>query len=280
MLFCLVTNNRDYSFAIVCPFLALLMSCVVCTVNRCRMVWMRWVCCAYIVQNLLAATCTASVKALIGPAACYAGVCTLAESVHQNCVLGRCTNLCSIIVLHTPPMPCPRHLKTCPILLPRPPKVINNNNNSLEPAAGNCQTSIQRKVLPCRCQQPTQRTLILPAPPTPVGQQIRKMFIAVQPPCSNSQYHNKQHISGPCSARNNKHCPPLLPSPSHLHTIRGRQGPVITGPHPHTWKQLSPQVSIYLPVIVLTLTDQFINLLASKAQFTSPIPYTWNIHTV
>ena len=48
------------------------------------------VCCAYIVQDLLAATSTASVKALIGQAACYAGVCTLAESVHQNCVRKMC----------------------------------------------------------------------------------------------------------------------------------------------------------------------------------------------
>ena len=31
---------------------------------------------------------------------CNAGVHALAESVHQNCVLGRCANLCSIIVLH------------------------------------------------------------------------------------------------------------------------------------------------------------------------------------
>ena len=59
-------------------------------------------CCAYIVQDLLVATSTASAKVLIGQAACYAGVCTLAESVHQNCVLGRCANLCSIIVLHLP----------------------------------------------------------------------------------------------------------------------------------------------------------------------------------
>ena len=59
-------------------------------------------CCVYIVQNLLAATSTASARALIGPAVCYAWVGTLAESVHQDCVLGRCANLCSIIVLHLP----------------------------------------------------------------------------------------------------------------------------------------------------------------------------------
>ena len=54
----------------------------------------------YIVQNLLAATSTASARVVIGPAVCYTGVSTLAESVCQNCVLGRCANFCSIIVLH------------------------------------------------------------------------------------------------------------------------------------------------------------------------------------
>ena len=52
--------------------------------------------------NLLAATSTASAKELTGPAACYTGVHALAESVHQNCMLERCANLCFIIVLHLP----------------------------------------------------------------------------------------------------------------------------------------------------------------------------------
>ena len=41
-------------------------------------------CCAYIAQDLLAATSTASAKVLSGPAEHYAGVQTLAESVHQT----------------------------------------------------------------------------------------------------------------------------------------------------------------------------------------------------
>ena len=45
-------------------------------------------------QNLLAATSAASARVLIGPTADYAGVHALAESVCQNCVLGRCANLC------------------------------------------------------------------------------------------------------------------------------------------------------------------------------------------
>ena len=45
--------------------------------NKCRMHEWYEVCSAYLVQNLLAATNTASVKMLIGPAVGYAGVCIL-----------------------------------------------------------------------------------------------------------------------------------------------------------------------------------------------------------
>ena len=54
----------------------------------------------YKTQDPLAATITASAFTLIGPAACYTGVHAHAESVCQNCVLERCANLCTIIVLH------------------------------------------------------------------------------------------------------------------------------------------------------------------------------------
>ena len=47
---------------------------VVWLVNECRMTCIVKVCCAYKDQNLLAATSTASAKALIGPAVCYTGV--------------------------------------------------------------------------------------------------------------------------------------------------------------------------------------------------------------
>ena len=56
----------------------------------------------YIIWDLLAATITASAFTLIGPALGYAGVCAQAESVCQNCVLGRCPYLSSIVVLHLP----------------------------------------------------------------------------------------------------------------------------------------------------------------------------------
>ena len=44
----------------------------------------------YIDMDWLEATLTASAFTLIGPAASYAGVHAQAESVYQNCVLGRC----------------------------------------------------------------------------------------------------------------------------------------------------------------------------------------------
>ena len=56
----------------------------------------------FIDRDLLVATFTASDFAMIDPDACYTGVCTQAESFHQNCVLGRCVSLCSVVVLHLP----------------------------------------------------------------------------------------------------------------------------------------------------------------------------------
>ena len=53
----------------------------------------------YIDKDQSAATLTASVFTLIGAAACCAGVCTQAKSVHQNNVLGRCSNVCVLILL-------------------------------------------------------------------------------------------------------------------------------------------------------------------------------------
>ena len=53
----------------------------------------------YVTGDLLAATIIASAFALIGPFVGYTGVHTWAESVWQNCVLGRHANLCSVILL-------------------------------------------------------------------------------------------------------------------------------------------------------------------------------------
>ena len=68
--------------------------------NKCRVnAWTSEVHMLYTEWDLLAATCKASAFVLIGSAVQYTGVCTWAESVCQKCVLGRCANLCSIIVL-------------------------------------------------------------------------------------------------------------------------------------------------------------------------------------
>ena len=53
----------------------------------------------YIIWDLFAATITASAFTLAGPAAGYAGVHVQDEYVCQNCALGRCADLCLIIVL-------------------------------------------------------------------------------------------------------------------------------------------------------------------------------------
>ena len=52
----------------------------------------------YIDKDWLAATLTASAFTLIGPAACYTGVHAQAESVCLNRVLGRCSNVCVLLL--------------------------------------------------------------------------------------------------------------------------------------------------------------------------------------
>ena len=119
----------------------------------------------------------------------------------------------------TPPTPHPRCSKTCPALLPKPSKAINNNTSNLKLAVRNCQKSVQNKVPSYTRPQPTQKTSLLPTPPVSGRPQIRKTLIPGPPLCSNSQYHYKQYISGPYNAINNKQHPPLLPSPPHQCTI-------------------------------------------------------------
>ena len=60
----------------------------------------RYVVRVYIDKDWLAATLTDSAFTLIGPAVSYAGVHAQAESVCQNCALGRCSNVCVLILSH------------------------------------------------------------------------------------------------------------------------------------------------------------------------------------
>ena len=120
------------------------------------------------------------------------------------------------ITVSNPPTPCPRCSKSCPTLLPRPSKVINTNRlksdtKSTKPAKINC----QKLASSCTCPQPTQKTPLLPTPPAPARQQIRKTLISGPPQCSNNQYHYKQYILGPYSVINNKQCPPLQVGPTY-----------------------------------------------------------------
>ena len=137
------------------------------------------------------------------------------------------------------PHPHPPHTHTTPTtkaMLPSPSKVISidNNTNSPEPAAGNCQMPIQKKAPLCTLSQPTQRTPLLPMPPAPARQHIRKALIPRPPSCSNSQFQQKQYLSGPYSTSNNKQHQPLLPSPPYHH-----QRPVITRLPLHTKRHYS-----------------------------------------
>ena len=64
----------------------------------------------FIVRDWLTTTLIASAFTLIGAAACYRGIHAQAESVHQNCVAGRCAYMCSIVGLHVGPSgPCMPH---------------------------------------------------------------------------------------------------------------------------------------------------------------------------
>ena len=60
-------------YLVACPFISSSTYSIVQLMNESRITCMTKVCCAYIVQNLLAATSTASAKEMTGSAACYAG---------------------------------------------------------------------------------------------------------------------------------------------------------------------------------------------------------------
>ena len=86
---------------------------------------------------------------------------------------------------------------------------------------------------------------------------------------------NSENITGPSNCATNKQQEtPLLQIPPHHHII---PRPIIMRPY----QQQNPQIThhpIYVPVIILTLTDQFINLIAHQAKLTHPTPSTDHHH--
>ena len=126
--------------------------------------------------------------------------------------------------------------------------------------------STQRKVLVQTCPQP-RRTPLLPTPPAAAQQHVKRTLIPRPPPHSNNRYQYKNYLPRPMSINNYNQCPPL-------------QILVITRLYPHLQGQFTLQVSVDLPVLIITFTDQFINLLASQAanqtQFTQQL---WSTHT-
>ena len=130
--------------------------------------------------------------------------------------------------------PCntmPKMLKDMPHTTSKTIKVINNNRrkpdtNSTKPAT--------RKYHHLHAHNQPGKHLFYQHYLLQPDNTSEKKCIPGPPPCSNSQYHYKQYISGLHRAINNKQHLPLLPSPPHQHTTQGRQRPIITGPHPYT----------------------------------------------
>ena len=145
------------------------------------------------------------------------------------------------------------------------------------PGATYPQQTRKSPLLPMQSAQ-TRKSPLLPTPSVPARSQIRKIPIPGPPTCSNSQHHCKQYIPGPYNAINNKQHLQLLPSP-HQHTMQGSQRPIIIGTHRHTQGQFLLQVPIYVPILVITLTDQLINLLANQVQLIYLVPHKWNTCT-
>ena len=130
--------------------------------------------------------------------------------------------------------------RTFHIPLPRPSEAssINTNTDSLKPATKNHLTSIQKEATPHTSPQLTQKSPLLPMPPTPLRQHIRNIFIPRPPPYSNHHFYQKQHFSRPYNATRNQQQPPLLPRP----------------------------IPSYILVIILTPSDQINNILAPQTK--------------
>ena len=74
---------------------------------------------------------------------------------------------------------------------------------------------------------------------------------------------NSQHFTGPSNCATNKQQQtPILPSPPHYHIA---PGPIITRPYEQQYAQVTHHL-IYVQVIILTLTDKFMNFLAHQAK--------------
>ena len=141
----------------------------------------------------------------------------------------------------TPPIPHPRPLRTCPTPAQWSSKVKNKVTGCREATVGQCKTSHQAPPYP-----QTRKTPLLPTSPMPAQQQTKVTLISGPPQHNSNRYQYNSYISRP-----HRQWPPLLSSPP--------QRPNVTQGHFHL------HVPLYLPMLVITLTDHFVNLLANQA---------------
>ena len=148
--------------------------------------------------------------------------------------------------------------------------------NTLEQHPSAATQPIQNKT-PCPTYpKQTRKSPLLPTPLAPVSS--HKKHNLPTPPFRDSQHHCKQHIPGPHCTTGSKQWPPLLPNP----TISGpqcatssKQWPpllpttfyhhtILTYYEAYTIGPYQPQIPVYVPVIMSTLTDKFMNLLYTQ----------------
>ena len=75
-----------------------------------------------------------------------------------------------------------------------------------------------------------------------------------------SQHHWKQGIPRPYNIPSNRHWIPLLPTPPYHYTLPGYHKTNNIGPFKWQTAHIQPQLLVYLPVILLILTEKFMNL--------------------
>ena len=102
--------------------------------------------------------------------------------------------------------------------------------------------------------QPPRKSPLLPTPVYSHQQHLPG------PLPSYSQHHWKQGIPKPYNITNNRQQIPLLPNPPYHYNLPVYHKTNSIGSFTWQTTHIQPQVPVYLPVILLTLTDKFMNL--------------------